>query len=662
MSLASRFRPGNALIRQVRRHAAMATLFRTAAPLPAATPPRTDGPIARAIVRADLVTLPMGQVMDLPPVMATAPPPLAWDETMISRPAAVQTAADSPLPAVSPPRASPPPPEPPKPKKSEDDPEWDRLSLIMRKHQEKQAQESREAAAEVEALNSSDEALPRSPTPPTAEIPSASLSREDEEAAAPAKPLPPLDHSMAPTAKQTGAKDRDAEPAGSVTSDTPRASVSTRAEPGNGSPLHTAVSPKSKARPEVSRLTSDQPGAGGSLPVEASTAHAFPAKQDALVGDSIGETAAAQGGISGGEDADSGAKPHAGDNVIVGDDVVVGRSDAPAPVAEAAATPVMRRFSDDTANDDTANDDTAKDDTAKDDTAKDDTAKDDSANINSANIDPVGGEAAAGKAMGAWDNAPAGREAMTAAPEPAGAQGPVQREAEAPLPLQAAWPVERKIPVPASQPAPVAEPALSPLRPPDEVAAESRRVQRALHDVEAGQPTDSSVELVLPRRPRPSAASDAARTFQAERERGDSDTPATPEAPDTVPTEIGPLPADLWQLLGQEPPTKQKAPDMVTRAIAAAEAPAKPAALAWPEVEDTRQVIPPPVQRTAAPAEEAVAETPASTAESPPASPQEAAAEEGEAAEIDVDELARRVFGQLKRRLSVEWERARGRF
>jgi hypothetical protein len=43
------------------------------------------------------------------------------------------------------------------------------------------------------------------------------------------------------------------------------------------------------------------------------------------------------------------------------------------------------------------------------------------------------------------------------------------------------------------------------------------------------------------------------------------------------------------------------------------------------------------------------------------AGPEAAVEEEVEAAEVDVDELARRVYSDVKRRLAVEWERVRGR-
>ncbi len=54
------------------------------------------------------------------------------------------------------------------------------------------------------------------------------------------------------------------------------------------------------------------------------------------------------------------------------------------------------------------------------------------------------------------------------------------------------------------------------------------------------------------------------------------------------------------------------------------------------------------VQRQAEDAAPATADDPASPAA-------------GEASEVDVDELARRVYSEVKRRLALEWERARGR-
>ena len=92
-------------------------------------------------------------------------------------------------------------------------------------------------------------------------------------------------------------------------------------------------------------------------------------------------------------------------------------------------------------------------------------------------------------------------------------------------------------------------------------------------------------------------------------------------------TEIGDLPADLWELLGRKGPEADRRPQAHT----APEKPAQPAA------SGRMMEAPPVVQR-------AVAEEPAE--------------ETGEeSAEPNIDALARKVYLQLRRRLHVEAER-----
>lgn len=160
-------------------------------------------------------------------------------------------------------------------------------------------------------------------------------------------------------------------------------------------------------------------------------------------------------------------------------------------------------------------------------------------------------------------------------------QNPVEFEqpvAELPLnstPLEAAWPVQRKTSAPASPPV---RSQIEPVSTDEtllEVEAElthnQAQVQMVLEKIQAGQPTRSGIEVITPRRPRPSASgrenalpkeqpagsvpqadiSDhAPEIVQTKQER-----PAA--EPDLIPTDIGPLPSDLWQLLGQTPPARQ---------------------------------------------------------------------------------------------------------
>jgi hypothetical protein len=91
-----------------------------------------------------------------------------------------------------------------------------------------------------------------------------------------------------------------------------------------------------------------------------------------------------------------------------------------------------------------------------------------------------------------------------------------------------------------------------------------------------------------------------------------------------VETEIGTLPADLWELIDRRPPP--------------------------PETGRPVTVAAPALQRAPA-AELAAPVGPAETAD---------AKREVDGPEVDVDELARQVYAQLRRRLLVEWERLRG--
>ncbi len=303
------------------------------------------------------------------------------------------------------------------------------------------------------------------------------------------------------------------------------------------------------------------------------------------------------------------------------------------------------------------------------------------------------------------------------------------------LPLETVWPVQRQTtPAPTSQPAIVQPPAGPMIELP---AEEANVVRHTLSRVSSGQPTDSSVELVLPRRPRPTTPkpSTISSGNPVQRQPGEPAAKTEPAAPAVVQTDIGPLPADLWQILGQEPPaqTAAHADTAVMRAIETAESPTPAQPMAQPAATD----FPPAVNRLpleqAQTAESAVVadqtipalttaptilsrsglqrnettpaimrqtDTPTSlphatldkpapdeeitgkweipsntwvappdiqreeTASTPAPAPTPANGENGETktAEVDIDDVARRVYKDLKRRLVVEWERVRGRF
>lgn len=327
-----------------------------------------------------------------------------------------------------------------------------------------------------------------------------------------------------------------------------------------------------------------------------------------------------------------------------------------------------------------------------------------------------------------------------------------------PRPLQDVWPVQRleAPPMPPEPPARSAsapaglEPEPSPAS--GEEVTTREEIQRALTDVAPGQPTASSIEVITPRQPRPAPRPEASVPLEAEGARPEADIPPDVEesrpalleepfvisraaepakpgspqdlsgeatlppptvqmqpedeadtqarplaempAPDLVQTEIGPLPADLWHLLGRSPPGQEPAEtispqgppqDMdqeatvadaistdghtadarVARAVAAAEAPTRP------ERPAIREIIPPVVQRAAEtrspiqrePEEEqAATESVATEAAATEAVEQRGTEAETPTPRIDVDDLARRVYAEIKRRLSTEWERARRMF
>jgi hypothetical protein len=242
------------------------------------------------------------------------------------------------------------------------------------------------------------------------------------------------------------------------------------------------------------------------------------------------------------------------------------------------------------------------------------------------------------------------------------------------VPLQAAWPVQRTEAaptiVPQSDPLPPPPPGPIPEPPP----VEAGRIKERLASVPPGMPTDSSVPLMRSRQPRPqrsSAPPPAAPPQPAEEQppaagSGQQQAPLPivqrpEETGHLVPTEIGDLPADLWQLIGQQPPDSE----------ATAVAPPAPAAeTGHPiqrEIEETESTAvapsPPPseihtfIQREPE-AKATAADRGMDTVEFDARSEEEDKAETA----IDVDELARQVYAQLKQQLAGEKERERGRF
>ena len=169
------------------------------------------------------------------------------------------------------------------------------------------------------------------------------------------------------------------------------------------------------------------------------------------------------------------------------------------------------------------------------------------------------------------------------------------------------------------------------------------------------------VETLSPSRPRPPQINLPSKNVQ----RQIQENHASKEISETPPvnTAIGPLPADLWWLLGQKPP---------------AAAPAVASSQSQPEIQRTIQRDPEqaPVEQSYVSHPHLPAEQPAETSITPntiqrqtiskdplPSTGQEPAKparpEETRPAEPDLDDLARRVYAEVRRRLAAEWERRR---
>ncbi|MCA9930116.1 MAG: hypothetical protein KC419_16650, partial [Anaerolineales bacterium] len=217
-------------------------------------------------------------------------------------------------------------------------------------------------------------------------------------------------------------------------------------------------------------------------------------------------------------------------------------------------------------------------------------------------------------------------------------------ESATPPPLESVWPVQRKSPTSpqlmttstsAAQMSTPPEPELPPAAPPDPATAETVRAK--LNDVSAARRTDSSVELHLPRRPRP-AAIQAKKSPESANEIFWNRLRSTDTQSDnrTVPTEIGPLPADMWEILGEVPPVQPEGqvpampkmsdtaspptPTAIQRAAAAAEASPKmptqtpPARTDPPTDVSTAPLVPPAAVQRAVTAAELPSEASTQTA------------------------------------------------
>jgi hypothetical protein len=134
-----------------------------------------------------------------------------------------------------------------------------------------------------------------------------------------------------------------------------------------------------------------------------------------------------------------------------------------------------------------------------------------------------------------------------------------------------------------------------------------------------------------------------------------------------VRTEIGDLPSDLWQYLGEEPPSSidtqstidgpQIATEVATiqRSDVVATAPAQVLEYSQPTKTFGLDAILPWIQRT-----DSGEQTESVGSETEPEVIDED--DEGEAEDVDIEQLARDILPIIKRKLAIEWERNRGRF
>jgi hypothetical protein len=143
--------------------------------------------------------------------------------------------------------------------------------------------------------------------------------------------------------------------------------------------------------------------------------------------------------------------------------------------------------------------------------------------------------------------------------------------------------------------------------------------------------------------------------------------------PDLIQTEIGPLPVDLWEILGHRPPSSPgqdgvipESPPMPTGPktnIQRAEASPVDKNLSPRRHTSEKQIFnnieEGSIQRTVT-TDDDLSVTPNSSS-SETTSESTADSETSQQSDPDIDELSRRVYAEIRRQLSVEWERSRKR-
>ena len=123
-----------------------------------------------------------------------------------------------------------------------------------------------------------------------------------------------------------------------------------------------------------------------------------------------------------------------------------------------------------------------------------------------------------------------------------------------------------------------------------------------------------------------------------------------------VPTPIGDLPSDLWQILGETPP----APVPTAQRNVETD-PSSPAQAGPPAKLVTEEFQSPDIQRVPAESSDSAGQSDQIQASGREGSAGGDEGGEGEKGEVDVEKLARQVYPEIRRRLQVDWERGRGR-
>jgi hypothetical protein len=172
------------------------------------------------------------------------------------------------------------------------------------------------------------------------------------------------------------------------------------------------------------------------------------------------------------------------------------------------------------------------------------------------------------------------------------------------------------------------------------------------------QESRQPAEILPPSRPRPSQAnlSPTGASIQRKVEHGETAKGISESPP--VSTMIGPLPADLWWLLGEKPPSgapASKINNERTTSVSRNEIPRDQGNVSHPEASaeklSNETSMPSVIQR------QTVSDEPLISNRSEPVGPPPV--EETSQTKPDLDDLARRVYAEVRRRLAAEWERTR---